>query len=118
MDIDLNTLPFFEDSNALDGSGAGENPVVVSSEGGKREKVLVLKPSSINEVQPLIDFLKQRKMAVVDLSDAGEDSQRILDFAAGAVYALNGSVLRISDKNNIFLFSPEGTMLTVQNSEV
>ncbi len=117
MDIDLNTLPFFEDNNS-DGNNQTDNPVVVSSDGGKREKVLVLKPSSINEVQPLIDFLKQRKMAVVDLSDAGEDSQRILDFAAGAVYALNGSVLRISDKNNIFLFSPEGTMLTVQNSEV
>ena len=89
MDIDLNTLPFFEDNSLSDGN-SGENPVVVSSDGGKREKVLVLKPSSINEVQPLIDFLKQRKMAVVDLSDAGDDSQRILDFAAGAVYALTG----------------------------
>ncbi|MBP5356853.1 MAG: cell division protein SepF [Clostridia bacterium] len=118
MEIDLNTLPFFEDDNTLNNSGDADNPVVVSSEGGKREKVLVLKPASISEVQPLIDFLKQRKMAVVDLSDAGDDSQRILDFAAGAVYALNGSVLRISDKNNIFLLSPEGTMLTVQNSEV
>ena len=34
------------------------------------------------------------------------DSQRLLDCASGAIYALNGNIRRVD--NNIFLLTPEG----------
>ena len=51
-----------------------------------------------------------RTMINLDGTDAST-AQRILDFTSGAMYALGGSVLRIS--GNIFLLSPEGVGVTV-----
>ena len=35
-----------------------------------------------------------------------DEAQRMLDFSSGAVYALSGSIQRVS--GNIFLLTPEG----------
>lgn len=77
------------------------------------QNVVVYEPRSPEDVQTLIDYLKRREPAVVNLNEVGDAavSQRILDFISGAIYALNGSVHRIS--GNIFLLSPEGVEITV-----
>ena len=74
--------------------------------------VVVYEPRSPEDVQLLIDYLKQREPAVVNLDNVEPSAaQRILDFVSGATYALSGSVHRIS--GNIFLLSPEGVGITV-----
>ncbi len=74
--------------------------------------VVVYEPRSPEDVQLLIDYLKQREPAVVNLDNVEPSAaQRILDFVSGAIYALSGSVHRIS--GNIFLLSPEGVGITV-----
>lgn len=74
--------------------------------------VVVYKPRTPEDVQLLIDYLKQREPAVVNLDGADPlAAQRILDFVSGAIYALSGSVHRI--EGNIFLLSPEGVGITV-----
>lgn len=77
------------------------------------QNVVVYSPSTPEDVQTLIDYLKRREPAVVNLDNVGDTAvaQRILDFISGAIYALNGSVHRIS--SNIFLLSPEGVEITV-----
>ena len=53
---------------------------------------------------------------MLNLDSVSEDeAQRMLDFSSGAVYALNGSVQRVS--GNIFLLTPEGLniMMPTQN---
>lgn len=77
--------------------------------------IMVYEPHSSNDVQTLIDFLKTRESAIVNLENVEDEiSQRVLDFVSGAVYALNGSVSRIS--GNIFLLSPEGVAITNGNN--
>ena len=76
------------------------------------QHVLVYEPTNYNDVQTLIDYLKRKEPAIINLD--GVDAavaQRVLDFTSGAMYALNGSVLRIS--GNIFLLSPEGVGVTI-----
>ena len=76
------------------------------------QNVLVYEPTNYNDVQTLIDYLKRKEPAIINLD--GVDAavaQRVLDFTSGAMYALNGSVLRIS--GNIFLLSPEGVGVTI-----
>ena len=76
------------------------------------QNVLVYEPTNYNDVQTLIDYLKRKQPAIINLD--GVDAavaQRVLDFTSGAMYALNGSVLRIS--GNIFLLSPEGVGVTI-----
>ena len=76
------------------------------------QNVLVYEPTNYNDVQTLIDYLNRKEPAIINLD--GVDAavaQRVLDFTSGAMYALNGSVLRIS--GNIFLLSPEGVGVTI-----
>lgn len=77
------------------------------------QNVVVYEPRTPEDVQTLIDFLKRREPAIVNLDSVTDTviAQRILDFTSGAIYALNGSVHRIS--SNIFLLSPEGVEITV-----
>jgi len=74
--------------------------------------VIVYQPQTAEDVQTLIDFLKRKEPAIVNLDGATEAfAQRILDFVSGAVYALSGSVHRIS--GNIFLLTPEGVEINI-----
>lgn len=74
--------------------------------------VVVYAPKNPDDVQRLIDYMKMREPAIVNLDGTDEETaQRILDFVCGAIYALNGSVHRIT--SNIFLLSPEGVEITV-----
>ena len=75
------------------------------------QNFMVYEPKTADDVQTLIDFLKKRESAIINLDNVEEEvSQRVLDFVSGAIYALNGSVHRIS--GNIFLLSPEGVGIT------
>lgn len=76
------------------------------------QNVVVYEPKTPEDVQTLIDYLKRREPAIINLDNIDmESAQRILDFVSGAIYALNGSVHRVA--NNIFLLSPEGVEITV-----
>ena len=77
---------------------------------------MVYEPRTADDVQTLIDFLKTKESAIINLDNVEEDvSQRVLDFVSGAIYALNGSVHRIA--GNIFLLSPEGVGITNNSYE-
>ena len=77
--------------------------------------VIVFKPQAIHEVQKIIDFLRYRESAIVNLDSAHDNvRQRILDYISGAVYALSGQVYRIS--GNIFLLTPEGVEISAPNN--
>lgn len=78
------------------------------------QNIVSYEPHSPEDVQFLIDYLKQREPAIVNLNNVEPAAaQRILDFVSGAIYALNGSVHRIEASGNIFLLSPEGVGITV-----
>ncbi len=74
--------------------------------------VVISSPNSFKEVQALIDNLKRREPVIFNLEGVSKESaQRILDFMAGAAYALGGSMKRI--KEYLFLVTPEGVSITV-----
>jgi FtsZ-interacting cell division protein YlmF len=109
---------FYEDTH--DGSGAYTGHKIAAELPGpaqsvvprQYQNVVVYDPKTSDDVQRLIDYLKRREPAIVNL-DATEPevAQRILDFVSGAIYALSGSVHRIA--SNIFLLSPEGVEITI-----
>jgi len=74
--------------------------------------VVINSPKTYEDVQLLIDHLKLREQVIVDFSTVNQASvYRILDFMSGAVYALGGSIQRIT--KNIFLFAPAGVTITI-----
>ena len=64
-------------------------------------------PTRFEDVQIIINYLKEGESVVLNLNSMNEiDSQRLLDCTSGAIYALNGNIRHVD--NNIFLLTPEG----------
>lgn len=64
-------------------------------------------PASYNDARRIGEEFRNDSPVIMDLSGlADADAKRIVDFAAGLVFGLHGSIERISPK--VFLISPEG----------
>jgi cell division inhibitor SepF len=77
-------------------------------------KVFVVQSAKFDDVQGMVDHLKNRSPVVGNLSGADYDTaRRMVDFLTGAVYALNGSVHKVAD--GIFLFAPENVEIHAED---
>lgn len=85
--------------------GAVASNVVPLQAGPKQFKVLVVEPRAFEEVQTIVDQLRQRRPVILNVEALDkEQAQRILNFLGGAIYALNGETQRVS--SGIFIFAP------------
>ena len=67
--------------------------------------MVVNQPRSYDDAQDIIDNLKADRPVVVNLEVLDlEIAQRVLDFISGSVYALNGSIQKVS--RCIFVLAP------------
>ena len=86
-------------------SMAEDNNNVVSLPTAAPMKMVVYHPVSYEDTQNIIDNLKSRKPVIVNMEELEIDcAQRILDFMAGAIYALDGTIYKIS--RGIFVVAP------------
>jgi cell division inhibitor SepF len=92
---------------------AAEDPVprqsrpqpVPAADGGGLAQVHLVVPRGFNDAKQIADRFKRSVPVIVNLQDADiELSKRLIDFASGLTYALNGSMQRIADK--VFLLTP------------
>ena len=68
-------------------------------------KMIVYHPVSYEDAQNIIDNLKSRKPVIVNMEELDvAAAQRILDFISGAIYALSGTIAKIS--RGIFAVAP------------
>lgn len=96
-------------SNPQQGGYGYDSPsyAQTSMNGYGNKNIVFFYPKSYSEVKELIDYLKQGESVMLNLDGiSDEEAQRMLDFASGAVYAVSGSIKRVS--GNIFLLTPEG----------
>ena len=79
------------------------------------QNIAMYAPKNGADVERLIDFLRRREPAIIDLDPIADtpDAQRILDFTSGAVYALGGSIVPM--KENSFIVVPDG--ITIVKTE-
>ncbi len=106
------TSSYYDDPDQYNTSRSYSAPVnnygVSSNVGGYGTKnVEFVYPTRFDDVETIINYLKEGESVVLNLTGMNEtDSQRLLDCISGAVYALNGNIRRVD--NNIFLLTPEG----------
>lgn len=68
-------------------------------------KVVVLQPTTYSDATEIAGHLKSKKPVVVNLEKLDKETARkIVDFLSGAVYALDGSMQKVS--NGILLLVP------------
>lgn len=81
--------------------------------GGRPVRVVVSEPASFDEVQSVADQLKSRRPVIVNLEGMDKEAaQQLLHFLYGTIYALDGTMQRIS--TSIFLFAPPNVEVAVR----
>lgn len=84
---------------------------------GVEQNLILFEPKTHKDVQSAVDCLRQNQSVLMNLAGIdGEDMQRILDFLSGAIYGLNGSILRYQQDS--FILMPEGRKILTPNSNV
>ena len=80
------------------------------AESGEVRVHLVI-PKSFNDAQDVADKFKDSIPVIINLqSSEGDLSKRLIDFASGLTYALDGGMQRIADK--VFLLTPRNVELS------
>jgi cell division inhibitor SepF len=80
---------------------------------GAPAKVHLVVPRSFNDAQQIADRFKSQIPVILNLQNADTDlSKRLIDFASGLTYALDGSMQRVADK--VFLLTPRNVELSAE----
>ena len=74
-------------------------------------EVCLVKPTCMEDSKEICDYLLAGKAVVLNMEGIHtEVAQRIIDFASGATYSMNGNLQKIS--NYIFIATPESVELS------
>jgi cell division inhibitor SepF len=76
-------------------------------------KVHLVVPRQFNDAKQIADRFKAQMPVILNLQGAEADlSKRLIDFASGLTYALDGSMQRVADK--VFLLTPRDVELSAE----
>jgi cell division inhibitor SepF len=76
-------------------------------------RVHLVLPRSFNDAQQIADRFKDSIPVILNLQSADNElSKRLIDFASGLTYALDGSMQRVADK--VFLLTPRNVELSAE----
>lgn len=84
-----------------------DRSLVSSSSEQANTKLTVFTPASFEDVQKIIDEMRNGQTVLVHLNSLKTDTAiRVLDLLSGAIYALGGGVYEM--QKNTFMFNPGG----------
>jgi len=88
-------------------------PVRGGRENGGDVRVHLVIPKSFNDAQQVADKFKDSIPVVLNLQATDTDlSKRLIDFASGLTYALDGGMQRIADK--VFMLTPRNVEISAE----
>jgi cell division inhibitor SepF len=87
-------------------------PVATAARNGEQRVHLVI-PKSFNDAQQVADKFKDEVPVILNLQGTETDlSKRLIDFASGLTYALDGGMQRIADK--VFMLTPRNVEISAE----
>ena len=88
-------------------------PCVPGGNGRSDVRVHLVIPKSFNDAQQIADKFKDSIPVVLNLQGIESDlSKRLIDFASGLTYALDGGMQRIADK--VFMLTPRNVEISAE----
>jgi cell division inhibitor SepF len=108
---------FAEDDRAEAG-GRGRATAVLRPVGGRGSgngdvRVHLVVPKSFNDAQQVADKFKDSIPVILNLQGTETDlAKRLIDFASGLTYALEGGMQRIADK--VFMLTPRNVEISAE----
>jgi cell division inhibitor SepF len=104
----------FDDIFAEDEPRGGRSTTVLKPVGGNGDvRVHLVIPKSFNDAQQIADKFKDSIPVILNLQGSDTDlSKRLIDFASGLTYALDGGMQRIADK--VFMLTPRNVEISAE----
>jgi len=95
------------------GGGAGATSLRAIGRSNGDVKVHLVIPKSFNDAQQVADRFKDGVPVILNLQSSEADlSKRLIDFASGLTYALDGGMQRIADK--VFMLTPRNVEISAE----
>jgi cell division inhibitor SepF len=95
------------------GAGGGGSVAAGRVANGRDVRVHLVIPKSFNDAQDVADKFKESIPVILNLQGSDTDlSKRLIDFASGLTYALDGGMQRIADK--VFLLTPRNVEVSAE----
>lgn len=89
----------------------------VKKAAGNNMEVCVIKPTSVEDCREITDTLLGNRTVVLNMEGLDVDvAQRIIDFASGSTYAIQGNLQKIS--NYIFIITPPSVDISGDFQEI
>jgi len=86
---------------------------VANGRGGGDVRVHLVIPKSFNDAQQVADKFKDSIPVVLNLQGTDNDlAKRLIDFASGLTYAMDGGMQRIADK--VFMLTPRNVQISAE----
>jgi cell division inhibitor SepF len=94
--------------------GRSSAPLKAVGRGGNGDvRVHLVVPKSFNDAQQIADRFKDSIPVILNLQSSDTDlSKRLIDFASGLTYALDGGMQRIADK--VFMLTPRNVEISAE----
>ena len=90
---------------------AAPTPVVA-----ELSRITTLHPSTYNEARTVGEHFREGIPVIMNLTEMDDsDAKRLVDFAAGLVFATRGTIERVTNK--VFLLSPHNVSVTAEDKE-
>ena len=90
--------------------------VVRDVEVGALNRISTIHPRTYNEAKNIGESFREGTPVIMNLTDLDDaDAKRLVDFAAGLVFGLHGSIERVTSK--VFLLSPAHVEVTASEVE-
>ncbi|MEZ5080951.1 MAG: cell division protein SepF [Thermoleophilia bacterium] len=103
----------FDDAYAEDPEPVRQRPVRAVASRPRPSEVHLIVPKNFNDAQQIADKFKIGVPVILNLQGAETDlAKRLIDFASGLTYALDGGMQRVADK--VFMLTPKNVEVSAE----
>jgi cell division inhibitor SepF len=97
-------------------SPAGTTPLAPHARTADVSRIITVHPRTYNEARVIGEHFRDGVPVIMNLSDMEDvDAKRLVDFAAGLIFGLRGSIERVTSK--VFLLSPHDVTVAAEDKE-
>ena len=97
-------------------SSAGTTTLAPHARTADVSRITTVHPRTYNEARVIGEHFRDGVPVIMNLSDMEDvDSKRLVDFAAGLIFGLRGSIERVTSK--VFLLSPHDVTVAAEDKE-
>ena len=90
--------------------------VVRTHEAASVSRITTIHPRTYNDAKTIGENFRDSVPVIMNLTDMSDsDAKRLVDFAAGLVFGLHGSIERVTSK--VFLLSPESVEVNAEDGQ-